>query len=287
MSIAKQTVPVGGLTVHVYSHSDVDPATPVTILFLLHGRLGRAEGIEWVVHSTLQSVQERRTEASQGAQDLLIVTFDQRNHGSRLVSELANEAWGKNAFNERHAIDMYAIYSGTSRDVSYLIDFLPAYLFPSGERRIAQWLVGGISLGGHASWLTLRTEPRVKLGIPIIGCPDFLTMMGERAVKNGLAAGPPYFPDSLVALVQRDDPASAPYASQGAENPFLGKKVLVLSGADDKLVPWTASAEFVQELELGEGGVKKVVVAPGVGHECTPEMVKEMAQFVWEEALVA
>ncbi|EMD33315.1 hypothetical protein CERSUDRAFT_87199 [Gelatoporia subvermispora B] len=284
MAINKQSPAVGGLTVHVYSQSDVDPATPVTVLVFLHGRLGRVEDIEWVARSTLEDVQARRA-AEQGAQDLLIVTFDQRNHGSRLVSELANEAWAKK--NDRHAVDMYAIYSGTSRDVSYLIDFLPAYLFPSGERQIAQWLVGGISLGGHASWLTLRTEPRIKLGIPIIGCPDYLALMTDRAVKNGLSTGPPYFPDALVALVKKDDPASAPYTSTGAENPFLDKKVLVLSGGDDKLVPWAASQTFVDTLEVGPRGVKKVVVAPGVGHECTPDMVKEMAKFVWEEALVA
>ncbi|OCH94879.1 alpha/beta-hydrolase [Obba rivulosa] len=285
MSIQKQSIPVSGLTVHVYSQSDIDPATPVAILVFLHGRLGSVENVEWVAHSTLQGVQERRKDGAQPAQDLLIVTFDQRNHGSRLVTELANEDWAKK--NDRHAIDMYAIYDGTSRDVSYLIDFLPAYLFPSGERQITQWLVGGISLGGHASWLTLRTEPRVKLGIPIIGCPDYLALMTDRAIKNGLTTGAPHFPDALLAVIKKDDPASAPYTSKEADNPFLGKKILVLSGADDKLVPWAASEKFVESLELGESGVKKVVLAPGVGHECTPDMVKEMTKFIWEEALAA
>lgn len=75
---------------------------------------------------------------------------------------------------------------GTSRDVTFLIDFLPAYLYPSAEKTIKQWLVAGISLGGHSTWISLRTgmydatmlpwmfshghaEPRVRLGIPIIG----------------------------------------------------------------------------------------------------------------------
>lgn len=40
--------------------------------------------------------------------------------------------------------------------MSFLIDFLPAYLFPHDERTVSQWLVSGISLGGHASWITLR-----------------------------------------------------------------------------------------------------------------------------------
>lgn len=46
--------------------------------------------------------------------------------------------------------------AGTSRDVSYLIDFLPSYLFPTVQAQITEWLMGGISLGGHATWLALR-----------------------------------------------------------------------------------------------------------------------------------
>ena len=66
-------------------------------------------------------------------------------------------------------------------------------------------------------------------------------------------------------------------------NPFLGKKILVLSGADDTLVPWVASEKFVGGLVVGGSGVKKVVVQKGVGHACTPEMVAEAAQFLAKE----
>ena len=45
--------------------------------------------------------------------------------------------------------------AGTAKDVSYLIDFLPAYLFPNNERPIDQWLIAGKSLGGHATWIAL------------------------------------------------------------------------------------------------------------------------------------
>ena len=46
--------------------------------------------------------------------------------------------------------------AGTAHDVSFLIDFLPAYLFPNEERTISQWLVTGISLGGHSTWIVLK-----------------------------------------------------------------------------------------------------------------------------------
>lgn len=52
--------------------------------------------------------------------------------------------------------DIIDVVAGTSKDVSFLIDYLPSYLYPSGARTISQWLVGGISLGGHAAWYSLR-----------------------------------------------------------------------------------------------------------------------------------
>jgi len=44
---------------------------------------------------------------------------------------------------------------GTAADVSFLIDFLPAYLFPMDDRSIYVWGVAGKSLGGHSTWLIL------------------------------------------------------------------------------------------------------------------------------------
>ena len=61
----------------------------------------------------------------------------------------------------------------------------------------------------------------------------------------------------------------------------------ILSGKEDTLVPWTSSDEVVRNLNVGATGVKKVIVYPGIGHECTQEMVIEMADFVWEHALKA
>ncbi len=48
----------------------------------------------------------------------------------------------------------YAV--GTVKDISFLIDMLPAYLLPNDERTIGEWVLAGFSLGGHATWLGLR-----------------------------------------------------------------------------------------------------------------------------------
>lgn len=88
-----------------------------------------------------------------------------------------------------------------------------------------------------------------------------------------------------MSLVLAIDPASQAYNSEGLSNPFHGKKILVLSGEADALVPWVASDPFVKALNVGDQGVKEVNVLPGVGHECTPEMVTHSGRFVWEHVL--
>jgi hypothetical protein len=191
---------------------------------------------------------------------------------------------------------------GAVKDLSFLIDVLPSYIFPHDERIVGEWVLAGFSLGGHATWLglrhgtspkpssrcgkaifkvaRLRSEPRIRIGIPICGCADYLAMMEQRAEKLGIPRTAPFFPESLRALVRAYDPVVAP---PGA---FSGKRILALVGADDMLVPWSVSRAFVEALDVGERGKKKVVVQPGVRHEYTPEMREELFQFFWEETLV-
>lgn len=128
-------------------------------------------------------------------------------------------------------------------------------------------------------------DSRIKTGIPIIGCPDYLKLITQRAQKAGVPITPPFFPENFKTLVQHVDPVADAYSSSSQENPFLNKRILVLSGKDDKLVPWSASEVFVDRLNVGERGVKRVKLYPGVGHELTDEMVTEMANFITEFCL--
>ncbi|KAG2033988.1 hypothetical protein BDR03DRAFT_966245, partial [Suillus americanus] len=150
------------------------------------------------------------------------------------------------------------------------------------ERTIVEWGICGVTLEGHSTWIALSREPRLTLGIPIIGCPDYTKLISQRAQLSSIPLSPPYFPTSFKTYIETNDPAQLAYRAKDASNPFFGKKVLVLSGKEDKLVPWVASAEFVEGLEVGEGGVKRVVVEEGAGHECTNGMRKEAELFVRE-----
>jgi fermentation-respiration switch protein FrsA (DUF1100 family) len=104
--------------------------------------------------------------------------------------------------------------------------------------------------------------------------------MHDRAKASGLQFRPPILPDSLLEVVERESPMSA--ALTGG-NPFLGKKILVLAGGKDELVPWEFSESFVNKIEVGKEGVKKVIVYPDVGHAFTASMEGDVANFVWEE----
>jgi alpha-beta hydrolase superfamily lysophospholipase len=118
------------------------------------------------------------------------------------------------------------------------------------------------------------------------GCPNYIHLMTERAKTSGVKYVPPVAPQTFVDYLQATDAGQVPYTSSDkALNPYIGKKILVLSGKEDPIVPWVSSDEVVKNLNVGDTGVKKVIVYPGVAHECTQEMVTEMADFVWEHAL--
>ncbi|KAG9219674.1 hypothetical protein CCMSSC00406_0006004 [Pleurotus cornucopiae] len=133
--------------------------------------------------------------------------------------------------------------------------------------------------------MKLAAEPRITFAVVTLGCADYLALMSRRAAESEFELTSPTLPPSLVSLVHYVDPIYTPYTVNDSRNPFLGKKILVLRGAMDRIVPWSASARFVQGLEVGERGLKKVIAQEGVGHQCTLEMTKWMAEFLRYECL--
>ncbi|KAJ7510274.1 Alpha/Beta hydrolase protein [Mycena galericulata] len=270
----KQTTIIAGLDVHTYT-TDAFPSSnkPILGLFVLHGRTGNYESahVQELITALIKAA-----EGHAGEKDLLVIAFDHRNHGSRLRDEVGTLGFEKNP---KHVHDMYSMQTGTAKDVSFVMDFLEAYLFPSGERSIVGWGVAGVSLGGHSAWITAATDPRVKIAIPIIGCPDYLGLMEPRAQAQGISVGPPHFPENLLKLIRAETLTALPYTTTDEKNPFLGKKVLVLSGGSDPIVPWSASQKFVEGLEVGTGD-KKVIVFEDAGHEVTPAMVQAAVDYI-------
>ncbi|KAI0466712.1 hypothetical protein F4859DRAFT_289019 [Xylaria cf. heliscus] len=195
-AVSKTTLPIAGLQVDVYGLAELPvTATSVSCLWLHHPRLRRKEDMAYFANEMVSAFNASSRSASASpststststfspARGLIAVAFDQRNHGSRLVSEVANEAWRQG--NATHAQDMFAIVSGTVLDTVHLLDVLEGYLFgagggpgasPSAEaRHIDSNLVFGVSLGGHSAWQLLFADPRVTAGVCVIGCPDYMS----------------------------------------------------------------------------------------------------------------
>ncbi|KAI9462164.1 hypothetical protein F5148DRAFT_234996 [Russula earlei] len=322
MDVVKESLNVAGLLTNVYARPDLREkrsSGPVVALFFLHGRRtvrrcrrpacargvrlgGREAGLFEAetpgIHSgvlrtwrprgflsvsetiRVQDDRSRRRRRRRGPR----YVQDQRNHGERTVDERGNLGWSLKAerHNERYAVDMYGMIVGAVKDVSFLIEVLPTFLFPNDERTIDEWVLAGFSLGGHATWLALRHEPRIRIGISICGCPEYLALMEQHAKRlGGISLTPPRIPASLRALVRAHEAASEPPAAV-----FAGKRVLVMAIEDDPLVPWAASRAFVEALDVGRGGRKEVAVEPGERHEITGGMRERMFRFFWEEALV-
>lgn len=175
------------------------------------------------------------------------------------------------------SIDMYGMIRGTAADVSFIIDMLPSYLFPNDERVVSLFAVTGKSLGGHAAWQVLTHEPRIRVGVSFIGTPDFQKLLAMRAHNSSLKDVPPTVPGTLRALMRNVDPAAQHYREVGSVNPFFGKKICSCSGADDKLVRFIYSEEFLRHLVVANPGSNEaqnsleIFVQPNTGHTVTPE----------------
>lgn len=75
MTITTDSIPIAGLTVHVHSIGGINatPDRPAVVVFLLHGRTGKAQSdmISELAASVLHGAQT----GSDSAKQLLIVTF--------------------------------------------------------------------------------------------------------------------------------------------------------------------------------------------------------------------
>ncbi|KAF2278996.1 uncharacterized protein EI97DRAFT_431213 [Westerdykella ornata] len=280
LPISTETFTISGLTVDVHGLSELSPSsTCITALWLLHPRLQTRETMHPLAAQIINTYNSRKEKST--SRGLIAITFDQRNHGTRLVSKLHNEAWREG--NPRHAQDMFSCYHGTASDTSQLISHLESYIFsgPDHPQRITQHFVLGVSLGGHAAWHCLLSEPRITAAVVGIGCPDYTRLMTDRARlsrrKTYTESSPPGskflgsedFPRALRDAIALYDPAGlllpdsfspakpselSPPPNQDKlermrrllKERLQGKRILNLSGKADKLVPYAAGEPFLK-----------------------------------------
>ncbi|KAI5861175.1 hypothetical protein GGS23DRAFT_156981 [Durotheca rogersii] len=324
--VSSEALTVAGLKVDVYGLSELPPgAGAVSCLWLHHPRLRARGDMAPVAGQILDAYHQHQSGGGGVDRGLIAVAFDQRNHGSRLVDELANEVWRQG--NKTHAQDMFGTISGAVVDTSHLLDVLEGHLFGAGHgpgapsdpqqrRHIDHHLVLGVSLGGHSAWQLLFTDPRVTAGVMVIGCPDCMNLLQDRARLSRLQTysaedsgasffGSRDFPGVLVGACRKYDPkgmlfgtGEIPEELTAAEKDRLrtlvsdkigGKRLQVLSGGKDKLVPYRAGQNFMKFLADAAGTWLKHAdiylednVYPDAAHEFTVEMRDAATRFVLE-----
>ncbi|KAK2747296.1 hypothetical protein FQN57_002194 [Myotisia sp. PD_48] len=332
--ISKKEFVISGIICSVYGLEELPvDAKEVSCMYVLHPRSNDRASMEVTACTVIADWNDRLRANLSSAQPqnlngLIAVCFDQRNHGTREVDKVSNITWREG--NANHAQDMFAIFNGTTRDVSLLIDLMGCYTFPKSERKITKNLVLGVSLGAHAAWGAVIHDPRVTIGVVIVGTSDFINLMSDRARLSKIPAwknsdppgsrflGSESFPEPLVNILKSWDPAtyflhrlksSSPIGpSRGSPireptdeekailRPLLsrslgGKKILNLSGALDKMVPYKHGEPFLTWLKkaIAPGGwcsdqqtSIEDQIFEGVGHEVTPPMVQEAVRFIGE-----
>ncbi|KAF8748361.1 hypothetical protein RHS01_10908 [Rhizoctonia solani] len=159
---------------------------------------------------------------------------------------------------------------------------LPMVLCSNTSETINTWAVAGLGLGAHAAWMAMDRDPRLHVCIPILGSPDFLDIATSRDST--------YFPllSSCMSHETREyilkrDPIKT--GKPDRPNPFLNKQILAIVGAQDHMVPILPTRRFLNRIDVGPLGTKKLVIQEGVGHQCTQEMIVQMADFIWDVAL--
>ncbi|CAE6474047.1 unnamed protein product [Rhizoctonia solani] len=167
--------------------------------------------------------------------------------------------------------------------VSSLISLLPNILHPNTPEVVNTWAVTGLGLGAHAAWMVMDRDPRLQACIPILGSPDFLDIATSRSLTHF-----PLLSSCMThetrEYILKHDPISRP-TSPERPNPFLNKQILAIVGAQDSMMPILPTRQFLNRIDVGPLGTKKLVIQEGVGHQCTQEMIVQMAEFVWDVAL--
>ncbi|KAG6188086.1 hypothetical protein E4U27_007545 [Claviceps purpurea] len=311
MPVSKETMNMAGLLVDIYGLDQVPLPSrpcPLTCLWLLHPRLRSRSSMQDIAERTLAAWHQTYQYGAR-RRSLIALAFDMPNHGSRKVCETSNLDWEEG--NLSHARDMVNAVGGGAATMSLLMGLVGFYTGRTAE--IDAHVCLGWSLGGHTAWWSLFGEPRLDGAVVVVGCADYISLMTERHKESPLPTPSPflgsvYFPSDLVTEIQKVDPKARLFGATAAPPPspplpaseqarlrdlldakVRGKKVLVCSGGDDKLVPYARSAPLLAVLKdavrpggwYEDGGfVLEDRVYEGVGHKFSEDMVRDSVKFL-------
>lgn len=285
---------ITGLPVNIHGLPELSTsATKVHILVLLHPLYRKQAFFNGLAKRTLGEFYDHQSASN--TEGLIVVTTDQRNHGERKVREgTSNYNWSK--ANKTYAMDLISSYTGTALDAKNVVEWLPSY-FPrhltdvkTGESKVGKVIVSGVSLGAHATWISLLEEGFCDAGCVIVGCADYKKLMEFRAKNMNVESylkdpenfwgGSQEVPKSLVEKIKKIDPAARWAVEKDViVKELKGKKILALEGAVDLDVPPSFSEEIYGSM-LSSGVQLEVRRWDDVAHICTDEMAGVFCEWV-------
>ncbi|QRV74731.1 hypothetical protein RhiJN_02746 [Ceratobasidium sp. AG-Ba] len=295
MTVIPYSIELDTVTAHIHTHPVLRFSSRIAVLFLLHGHPSSARHMKPIVNGIFDLMTKKAEITGAGSRpNLAIVTLELETGSGGAKGELESER-------------LYRQQESMAENVSALIDRLPSILSPNYDKSVDTWMVAGVSLGAHAAWMAmdrglgrrfttvgLYTRNRSAL-TPYVarlnsleslkGSPDFLDIATYRS--NAAPVVP--LVSSLISSstrnhIIRHDPVSR-RRTPSQEILFTNKHVLALAGAQDGIVSLLATRTFLDRIDVGPDGTKRLVIQQGVGHQCTREMIKEMADLVWKVAL--
>lgn len=160
---------------------------------------------------------------------------------------------------------------GTVADVQTVITFLGSYV--DGVFAPTQFIVSGMSLGGHVSWDVLARDHRVGAAVIVVGCPDLTSLLLDRlggyASPEDVPPGTSEWPMSVSQLYAVRD---------GSVAAISDKKILILNGAVDPLVPSRFTRSWVEN--FGPNNAVMFVEHANTGHTLSFDMVQKIVDWL-------
>ncbi|KAK9446529.1 Alpha/Beta hydrolase protein [Limtongia smithiae] len=233
---SETTVNVGGLLLHIYGAAELTPAQKGDTVVLLHahGRTRSHLDAANIAHQLLHDIRAKGCRRG-----LVVAAFDNRNHGIRKIDDISIQSWAGG--NVHHAQDMAAMVDGISLDLHGVVKYLSAYI-SSTLFTPTEFIASGVSLGGHATWNLLAMEPSIKVAIPIVGTTDLHALLLDRVQSflrtKDVPADAPEWPLEIQNLLKARDAVIAG---------IKGKKILILNGEVDAIVPDVFTKDWVEK----------------------------------------
>ncbi|KAH6880732.1 Alpha/Beta hydrolase protein [Thelonectria olida] len=260
---------IAGLHVYLFGVDELTPAQAedTTVLFHVHGRTRTYKDAEEIAHQLLHDWRLRGS----GDKGLVVATFDNRNHGTRSIDELSIQDWKSG--NGKHAQDMLSMIDGIVADVQTTVTFLESYV--DGIFIPKAFIITGLSLGGHVSWDVLAKDPRIRAGVIIVGSPNLTPMLLERLGDyksiEEVPAGTKEWPKSIEKLYLNRD--------KSLEG-ISGKKLLILNGAVDPLVPTKFTHPWIEKYAAKNDVT--FIEQEETGHWFSVQMMDKLVDWVVE-----